>query len=143
MTRAKPGIPNRKPSAGVILICVLAAMVVVTTIAGVTVRSTLRARQMCKTERDLIQLELLIDAGMQRAQQRLAQDANYAGEDWLELEGPVPGSLMHVDIKVLPEGNSSLTASELKTIQVHARIDGRTHDPLTIQCTRSRVLELP
>lgn len=131
---------------GAILFAALAALVVTSAIAAVAIGVTLRSRQSRRTERDLVQLEMLCDAGMKRAQAQMQRDEAYAGEAWLDMEGLTPGTRMKVAIEtnqVLPEGKGEGDRpSSLRQIAVHASLEGRVHMPYSIQRTRSRVISV-
>ncbi|MCH7753247.1 MAG: hypothetical protein IH898_13990, partial [Planctomycetes bacterium] len=70
---------NRQAS---ILFCVLACMVVAMALVVSTTRSALRARREVRTLRQLRQVELVLEAGIQRAARQLTSDAEYRGEIW-------------------------------------------------------------
>jgi hypothetical protein len=127
---------------GAVLLVAIAALVVVTAIAGVAASTALRLRQSCKTERDLIQVEFLCDAGILRARQQLAKDRNYDGEEWTLGPAPSGESQWSVTISLVPGTASSAPGANALTephtervIQVRARIEGRTHAPKSIQRT--------
>lgn len=72
-----------KPSRqGALLIAALACMAVVIAIIGVLFSSSLRTRRQLHSERDLRQVELLVDAGLRRAVAKLSADESYDGETW-------------------------------------------------------------
>jgi hypothetical protein len=135
---------RRSQRRGAILLAALAAVVVTSAVAAVAIGVTLRSRQSRRTERDLVQLELLCDAGMKRAQAQMQRDEAYAGEAWLDMEGLTPGTRMKVAIEsksVFPEGKGEGgKPSSLRQIAVHASLEGRVHMPHSIKRTRSRVI---
>ncbi|WP_428306271.1 hypothetical protein [Lacipirellula sp.] len=67
---------------GALLIAALACMAVVLAIIGVLFSSSLRTRRQLHAERDLRQVELLVDAGLRRAAAKLSADESYDGETW-------------------------------------------------------------
>ena len=67
---------------GAVLIVALVCLLVVFTLVGLLVQSALRARRQLHAERDRRQAELLLDAGLARAAERLAAEADYRGETW-------------------------------------------------------------
>lgn len=71
--------PRRR---GAILVVALVVLLVVTAIVGSMVKRAVAARRQLRTERDLRQTELLVDAGAARAAVRLAADGDYRGETW-------------------------------------------------------------
>lgn len=67
---------------GVLLVAVIVCMAVVMGIVGTLLRSALSARRQLRVERDLRQVELLLEAGVDRAVAKLAANPNYDGETW-------------------------------------------------------------
>lgn len=138
-SKAHRKLSNRR---GAILIAAIAAFAIFSMLAAVAVSVTLRARQSCKTERDLMQLELLCDAGLMRATQKLAVDSGYTGEDWLELPSGDTGKMMRVSIRVSEPAISAGTETKdgdalSKVIEVRSQISGRSRVPIAMQRTRS------
>lgn len=75
---------ERRPAArrGAMLVVALACLAIVMAIVGVMLQGALRARRQLHVERDLRQVELLLEAGLDRAAFQLADDDAYAGETW-------------------------------------------------------------
>ena len=71
--------PRRR---GAMLVVALACLAIVMAIVGVMLQGALRARRQLHVERDLRQVELLLEAGLDRAAFQLAGDDAYAGETW-------------------------------------------------------------
>ena len=71
--------PRRR---GAMLVVALACLAIVMAIIGVMLQGALRARRQLHVERDLRQVELLLEAGLDRAAFQLASDDAYAGETW-------------------------------------------------------------
>ena len=71
---------NRK--SGAVLVAALVCMAVVMGIVGGMLHGALRARRQLHVERDMRQVELLLNAGIDRAALKLAADQTYAGETW-------------------------------------------------------------
>jgi hypothetical protein len=71
--------PRRR---GAMLVVALACLAIVMAIVGVMLQGALRARRQLHVERDLRQVELLLEAGLDRAAFQLASDDAYAGETW-------------------------------------------------------------
>jgi hypothetical protein len=67
---------------GAILIVALVCLLVVTGLLGTMLQGTLRAHRQLHTERDRRQTDLLLQAGMDRAAFRLANEPDYRGETW-------------------------------------------------------------
>jgi type II secretory pathway component PulK len=132
---------------GWVLVLALVAVSVFVAMSSTSIRWILRSRQSIKTERDVLQLQLLCDAGEMRAKSALELDANYRGEDWLDQDDLVTGRGLRVSIVADPkiEGASADKADALdasaRAFQIVARMTGRAHAPETIQ--RSRIIYLP
>lgn len=67
---------------GILLVAVIVCMAVVMGIVGTLLRGALSARRQLRVDRDLRQVELLLDAGVDRAAAKLATDPDYEGETW-------------------------------------------------------------
>jgi type II secretory pathway component PulK len=116
-------VPRRS---GIVLICVLACLVVVTGIAVAMVKSALMARKAVRQERQKAQVELLLEAGIQRAVARFASDTDYAGESWdLPAEIFSNADAARIDIEVLK------TEQQSPTITVVAQFPAGT--PLSVR----------
>ncbi|MBM3966236.1 MAG: hypothetical protein FJ308_14410 [Planctomycetes bacterium] len=128
--------PTRR---GAILIAAIAAFAVFSMLAAVAVGFALRAHRACKTERDLLQLEFLCEAGLMRAVQKLSEDGGYIGEDWLELPSGNSGKMMRVTIRVSESSSTDATENESlpKVIDVQSKMIGRSRAPISMQRTRT------
>jgi len=118
---------------GAILIVALVAVAIFTSLSVTNIRSILQHRQTVKSERDLIQAQLMCDAGCDRAATRFAADRNYQGEVWIDSQDPATGVTMKVTVEVLLKQNR-------KIANVQASIEGRSNLPAKIQ--RSRLIAL-
>lgn len=72
--------PSRRQ--GAMLVVALACLAIVMAIVGVMLQGALRARRQLHVERDLRQVELLLEAGLDRAAFQLASNDDYEGETW-------------------------------------------------------------
>lgn len=118
------------------LVCAMTAAVVFLAIAGVAVRSSLRARQERKLEKDRLQLEFLCDAGVLRAEEQLAKSPEYAGETWLDCDSP--HGTGHWKVSITISSDSTSTAGESpRNLTVTAEISDRTNSPPSIQRSRN------
>ena len=77
-TRSRQARSNR----GVVLICVIACLTIVTLMLGGMLKRTLLTKRHSRAERNLRQTEWLVQAGAERAAFRLRNDAEYPGERW-------------------------------------------------------------
>jgi len=78
--------PNRRRAGrgrrGMVVIAALTCLLIVTAIVGSMLQSALRARRQLHVERDRRQTELLLQAGADRALQRLTTEPEYRGDTW-------------------------------------------------------------
>lgn len=123
----------------VALVCAMTAAVVFLGVSGVAVRTSLRARQERKTERDLQQLEFLCDAGVLRAKEQLKQNPEYKGETWLDQDALYGNGRWRIEIVVGTKPASEGSPAN-KSVQVTAQINDRTYSPSTIQSSRTITL---
>jgi hypothetical protein len=92
---------------GVVLVAALVCMAIVLGIVGSMLQGALRARRQLHAERDLRQTELLLDAGVDRAANKLAEDTDYVGETWKTPASEVLGAgTGEVVIEVTRPGDS-------------------------------------
>ena len=77
---ARRRTPSRRR--GAMLVVALACLAIVMAIVGIMLQGALRARRQLHVERDLRQVELLLEAGLDRAAFQLANDDGYEGETW-------------------------------------------------------------
>ena len=76
---------------GAVLICVLACMLIATSIAATSLYSSLRMRREAKSSFHEQQTEWLLRAGVERARANIEKDPNYLGEQW-----DVPESILRI-----------------------------------------------
>ncbi len=93
-----------------VLICVLACMAVVTALVTSTAQMALQTRKSMRLQHQLRQVEQLLEAGIDRAAQRLANDPEYTGEIW----------------KLLP---TTFSGGEEATVTIEVSADGETWPP--------------
>jgi hypothetical protein len=65
-----------------VLIAALVCLLILTSIIGTMLQTSLRSRRQLRSQRDLIQCELLLQAGVDRAAYRLSGASDYEGETW-------------------------------------------------------------
>jgi len=125
---------TRKPKrSGAILIVALVAVAIFTSLAATNIRSVLRHRQAVKSERNMIQTQLLCEAGCDRAASMFASNREYAGEVWLDLQDPSTGLVTKVDIRMERKDGKAIAI-------VQASLGGLNQSPQRIQRTRHIVL---
>lgn len=110
---------------GSLLICVVACISIVSSILMGATHSALRARSQVRVERQLRQVELLLEAGVRRAAARAAEQDEYDGETWTLAADAIPEFARgRVDIEVDRSGAqpivnvaAELSAGSARTIR--------------------------
>ena len=125
---------RQRKKSGWVLIVALVAIAIFTGIATTSIRSLLTARRGMKTERDLLQLQLLCDGGEKRAEAQYREDPGYNGEVWFDRTDAITGHRTTVSIAVETEGLQS--DSQARTATILARMEGRNSSPSSIQRTK-------
>ena len=118
---------------GATLIVALVAVAIFTSLAATNIRSVLRHRQEVKSERNMIQTQLLCEAGCDRAASMFASNREYAGEVWLDQQDPSTGLVSKVDIRMERKDGKAIAI-------VQASLGGLNQSPQRIQRTRHIVL---
>ena len=93
---------SSKSRSGAVLICVLACLGIVITLVMTTMQSSLRGRREVRMQRQLIQTELLCEAGVQRAVRQYVKSQEYKGETWLPKLGTQSFENAIVEIRLEP-----------------------------------------
>jgi hypothetical protein len=121
---------SRPSRSGTLVVYALVSMAIVAALLGNSVKSALRIRQWTRQQLQLVQTQVLCDAGVQRAVSNLRNDEDYAGETWLPDMSEAGWHAAEVAIHVAPlrEGSS-------RRIHVTARLGGS--DPQAAECQRS------
>ncbi len=88
------------PRRGTVLICVLACMGVVIALVLCTTQSSLRGRREVRMQRQLLQTDLLCEAGVQRAKQQFKKSPDYVGEKWTPNLGVTGFQYASIEIRI-------------------------------------------
>jgi type II secretory pathway component PulK len=103
---------QQRPRSGTILICVLTCLLIVSGLAVAMVKSALNARKAVRSELQQAQVQFLLEAGIQRAVDKLGSGSAYDGEIWefpaAALKNSAPA---RVEIAVMTSDDSSPTVS--------------------------------
>lgn len=110
--------PKKQKRSGVVLICVLACLAIVSAILTMTCKSAIAARRETKLRAQLQQTELLLDAGVLRAAEQLRKSKGYSGETWKPTKAFKNDESPIVEITVEP------TDGSVTTITVMAKLKG-------------------
>ncbi len=107
-----------KSRSGAVLICVLACLGIVITLVMTTVQSSLRGRREVRMQRQLIQTELLCEAGVQRAVRQFGKSKEYQGETWRPKLGNRSFENATIEIRIGPsqEDTQSMRAEVVATL---------------------------
>lgn len=125
------------PRRGALLIVALTCMVVVIAIIGLLFSSSLRTRRQLHSERDLRQVELLLDAGLRRAAAKLSADASYAGETWrIPADQLLQNGAAEVTIAAALADASADSGRTEVTVSARYPLNA----PLTVQRTRTFII---
>jgi len=82
LARSRCGLRRVSRRSGAVLVASLVCLLIVMAMLGSMLQGTLRSRRQMHVHRDLLQCELLLQAGAERAAIRFAQDPDYRGETW-------------------------------------------------------------
>lgn len=136
---------NRKARQGAVLVCVIACLVVASTLVGLAVQASLRGRREARLQLQLRQTELLCEAGVMRAVKRLqTSTAGYAGERWtpeLHLENYHDAV---VEIQIANAGQDAKPSqASAKNVTVIARLDSYLDQDGPMQRSHSFTVQIP
>lgn len=136
-TRRCPRPASRRR--GAILVVALVCLLVVMSLVGGMIKGALRERRQLHQYRDLRQTNLLVEAGADRAAQRLAEDPDYRGETWRipaeKITGLAPGEVT-IEVardEAAPDGDDA-------TLRVHVAAEYPLVGPTSIR--RSRIFSI-
>ena len=138
---------NSKSRTGTVLICVLACLGVVIALIMSTVQSSLRGRHEVRLQRQLVQTELLCEAGVQRAVKKLTISPDYLGEKWMPKLG-IPSfdlALIEIRTKASSDDPKTLGVEVVATLATSTESNDsmqRSHtftiDPTTLSPTETK-----
>ena len=106
-------LARRRSRCATVIVCVLACLVITSALIAATVQIVLRARRTVRLEHQLLQTELLCEAGVLRAAGQLKQSSAYAGETWTPALGQLPWDEASVDIRVKAEDDDPVQRVEV------------------------------
>ena len=129
---------DRRPAPlrrGAMLVVALACLAIVMAIIGVMLQGALRARRQLHVERDMRQVELLLEAGLDRAASQLARGDDYAGETW---QIPASDLLGHGDGEVVIVAERS---GDAEPWQVRVVAEYPVGTPASVRRTRTFLVQ--
>ena len=138
---------NPKSRSGTVLICVLACLGVVIALVMSTVQSSLRGRHEVRLQRQLVQTELLCEAGVQRAVKKLTISPDYHGEKWMPKLGITSFAFVLIEIRTKASSDDprSLRVEVIATLATSTESNDsmqRSHtftiDPTTLSATETK-----
>ncbi len=136
---------NREARQGAVLVCVIACLVVASTLVGLAVQASLRGRREARLQLQLRQTELLCEAGVMRAVKRLqTSSAGYTGERWtpeLNLEN-YHDAVVEIQI-ANADKDAHLSNASAKNVTVIARLDSFLDQDGPMQRTHSFIVQIP
>jgi type II secretory pathway component PulK len=83
---------RRKHRCGTVLIAAIVCLAIIVAMVGSMLTAALAAGRQLRAERNLRQCELLLQAGVDRAAQRLTTERDYRGETWTLAADQITGS---------------------------------------------------
>lgn len=92
---------------GTVLICVLSCLGIVIAIVLATMQSSLRGRREIRMQRQLLQTELLCEAGVRHAIQKYHKSSDYRGEKWSPKFGLPSFSHATIEIRIKSIANDA------------------------------------
>ena len=124
--------------AGTILICVLACMVLTSSLTAATIRAVLLDRRAVRADQQLRQTELLCEAGVMRAARGLQADSDYEGERWTPNLGDSlwPDAVVTISVKRSEE-------AETRSVQVVASLGSEAHFVIPMHRTHVYTIHTP
>lgn len=94
---------------GAVLIVVLVVLSVVLSILGATVAASLREHAECRTERQLLQIQFLCEAGFLRTIEQLRANPDFTGEEWTPELSDDSEATAHLVTKVIRSEGKQIT----------------------------------
>lgn len=129
---------------GTVLICMLACVLISTTLASVTIHSALISRKEARLRHRLQQTEWLLDAGIQRAKAKLGVSSNYAGERWdvpaQLFPAAVASGVVEIAVSATEDIDRSAESSQPRLIvRVRARLNASREEQMTDSLEKTAV----
>ncbi|MHC5538959.1 hypothetical protein ACYOEI_12125 [Singulisphaera rosea] len=112
-----PSRPHPKHRRGTATIFVLISLVLITLVCGVLLKVVLAGRGRLRSEERRLQVEWLVESGLERAASKLELDAKYSGETW-ELSARELGGLDAALVKITVDRPDNTTA--LRHVHIEA-----------------------
>ena len=131
---------NKRRHQGYLLVGVMVCLAIASTIALLSIQSSLRSRRQLRQEECVEQARWLLDAGVNRAAAQLMRSPEYQGEIWKV----TPELSSCPDATVVITVNESANADSLRSITVSAHIGTlkANTNPTVDSIKRSRNLQL-
>ncbi|MEM7558517.1 MAG: hypothetical protein AAF394_05295 [Planctomycetota bacterium] len=130
---------------GVVLICVLACIVVVTSLIATSLMAASRARREARSYQQMSQVKWMLDLGVRRAKQGILSEESYSGETILWEDPAWPEHQLRIEIKLAEQTDSE--SEEIVQVQASmARILSTTDSEpkgLNEEIRRSHEFRLP
>ena len=123
---------------GTILVCVLACLVIMSSLGAATVRGVLRDRREVRIEQQLRQTELLCEAGVARATRALHESSAYIGEQWTPnlSESLWQDAVVRINVESSQDSNA-------RNIEVTASLGSNAHYVRPMQRSYTFTIETP
>ena len=131
---------RHRSKAGAILICLMTCLLISTSLVAMSLQMSLQSRRECKVAGTLRQTNLLVDAGLYRALQKLRENDRYVGETWKPKVTLSGCDDISVEISAKPEIANAIP-TEVQ-ITVVARIESPVAMSNPMQQSRSFIVNL-
>lgn len=133
--------PRLNPRRGTVLICVLACLGIVVALVLSTTQSSLRGRREVRMQRQLLQTELLCEAGVLRAKQQFNQSPDYVGEHWTPKLGVSGFQYAAIEIRIKPVPDA--TTGETNQVQAEVIASLASSEDSSDRMQRSHTFTIP
>jgi len=121
-----------------VFVSALICLLIIGSLAGTMLQSALVARRQLEVESDARQAELLLQAGLDRARVRLANEPDYRGETW---KSRVGGDSHEGQVKIVLMKDERHTANRIELLRSYAQITAEF--PLGSERSVRRSQEIP
>ena len=132
-------VKRSKARTGTVLVCVLACLGIVIAMVMSTVQSALRGRIVVRMQQQLLQTDLLCEAGVKRAVQQLSKSSEYRGEKWVPKSSIASFEFAVIEIKL----ESSLEDKRSLRAEVIASLASSANSNDRMQRSHTFEIELP
>jgi hypothetical protein len=110
-------LAKSKTRRAAILVAVLVTMLVVTSIVGTAMMLSIRSQREGRSERQMMQVQFLCEAGALRATEKLLMDPTFAGDRWRPELGDGSEAIAEIETKVIRDSTQSLIIEVIASLE--------------------------